>query len=322
MTFFLNQTFKKIMPTEKEYTSRARTLRILRALSDKPFFYTKKKLMELYNVSEDTIKDDFSAIKECGIELSYDGRYRYGLVADKKNNLLQSMLIFTSREEDLLTNGLLQLGLENKEVAKLVRKMTRIYDVSKMHNTFDKVFLTKMDLLENAQKERKLVILKDYHSTNSSTVKNRRVEVFHISAEEDLIHAYDCDVKDIRHFRISRIHKVEIRHDTKWQHEGHHVIVATDPFRIQNNRQVKVHLRMRVGARNELLERFPLTRGHLKESPEGEEMVYELECHVNEKFFGLTNFLMGSYDNIVTVEPQSLVEHLKNEAQKLFNKDL
>ncbi|MFM2268904.1 MAG: hypothetical protein RL757_2345 [Bacteroidota bacterium] len=310
------------MATEKEYTGRIRTLRILRALVELPFYYTKKELARIYNVSLDTIKDDFTAIESAGFDLQRDDRHRYGLVTDKHTNLLKSLLIFTSREEDLLTNGLQRLGLENKEVEKLSRKLSRIYDISKMHNVFDKGFLTKMDLLEKAKKEKKVVILKDYHSTNSSTVKNRRVEVFHISAEEDLIHAFDLEAKAIRHFRISRIFKVEIMHDVLWQYEGHHVIVATDPFRIQNNEQKKVHILMRVGAYNELIERFPLTRGHLKDSLEGNETMYELVCYVNAKFYGLTNFLLGSYDNIIAIEPQILVEHLKNEAQKLLEKDL
>ena len=123
--------------------------------------------------------------------------------------------------------------------------MSRIYDVSKMHNTFDKNFLTKMDKLEKARVEKRVVILKDYHSTSSSSVTNRTIEAFHISAEEDIVHAYDLDKKDIRHFRISRIPKLDIT-PTIWTQEKQHNIVATDPFRIQDDKQIKIHLQLKV----------------------------------------------------------------------------
>ena len=200
-----------------------------------------------------------------------------------------------------------------------MRKISRIYDVSKMNNTFDKSFLTKMDRLEKARIEKKVVIFKDYHSTNSSTVSHRTVEVFHISAEDDIVHAFDLEKKGIRHFRISRITQLEISPES-WSFENHHTIVATDPFRIQENNQVKIHLRLKVGAYNEILERFPLTRGHLKQAPEGEG-IYDLECKVNFRFYGLTNFILGYYNDIIAIlEPDSLIEHIQNEAEKLLDK--
>ena len=309
------------MATEKEYTGRQRALRILFAIVEKPYFYTIKRLAEKYEVDESSIKRDFDAFRTAGFDLDHDERFRYALSAEKKYENLKSVLIFSRKEEELLNEALRQLGQDNREVEKLLLKMGRIYDVSKMHNTFDKNFLTKMDKLEKAQKEKKIVILKDYHSTSSSSVKNRTIEAFHISAEEDIVHAYDLDKKGIRHFRISRIPKLEITHDI-WSCEGHHNIVATDPFRIQDNLQVKIHLQLKVGAYNELIERFPLTRTFLKEASVGEDVLYDFECRVNHRFYGLANFILGSYSDIVAIlEPDSLVDFIKAEAQKLLNKN-
>lgn len=44
------------MANEKEYTGRARSLRILFAIVEKPFFYTKERLSSTYNVSKDAKK--------------------------------------------------------------------------------------------------------------------------------------------------------------------------------------------------------------------------------------------------------------------------
>ena len=308
------------MASEKEYTGRVRALRILFTIVSSPYTYTRKRLAEMYEVDESQVKRDFEAFKSAGFELDYDERYRYALVAEKKYDNLKSLLIFSAKEEDILTEALRMLGTNDKAVKKLQDKLSRIYDVSKMHNTFDKNFLSKMDKLEKARIDKKVIILKDYPSTNSNTVTHRTVEAFHISAEDDIVHAYDLIKKGIRHFRISRITKLDITPNL-WENEGHHNIVATDPFRIQENNQVKVHIRLKVGAYNELLERFPLTRSYLRASPDAGEGIYDLECKVNHRFFGLTNFILGYHNDIVEIiEPETLVEHIKNEAQKMLDK--
>ena len=306
------------MSTEKEYLGRTRSLRILFAIVAAPYIYTKKRLADKYEVDTSTITRDFEAFESAGFELHFDELYRYALRVDKKNEDLKSLLVFSAKEEQLLMSALQKLGTQDAAIEKLKAKMSRIYDVSKMHNVFDKNFLTKMDILEKARKEKKVVILKNYPSTNSNTVSHRTIEAFHISPEEDIIHAYDLDKKAIRHFRISRTTKIELTQNN-WQHDGHHNIVATDPFRIQDNKQVKVHLRLKVGAYNEILERFPLTRGYLKASPEGDEGLYDLECKVNHRLYGLSNFVLGNYKDIVAIiEPESLIEYVHDAARKIL----
>ncbi len=307
------------MTTEREYTSSTRTLLVLKAIIQSPKVYTKKQLASRHNVSTDAIDADFRAIKNADFELKYDKNYRYYIELDKSYEYLKSLLVFSPKEEHLIIEGLQNIKHDEKTTERLMRKISRIYDVSKMHNTFDKGFLTKMDKLEKALTEKKVVVLKDYHSTNSNTVKNRTVEAFHISAEDDIVHAYDWEEKGIRHFRISRISQLEIK-STVWAYEGHHSVVATDPFRIQENNQIKVHLRLNVGAYNELIERFPLTRGHLRPAPDDAGM-YDLECKVNYRFYGLTNFILGYYNNIVAIlEPELLIEHIQKESMKLCEK--
>jgi len=303
---------------EKEYNGLTRSLRILRTVVESPYFYTKKKLAERYEVNESSITRDFRAFENVGFELHFDERYRYALSAEKKYEHLKNLLVFSTKEEEILTTALQKLGLNNTTIENLQKKLSRIYDASKMHNTFDKNFLTKMDKLEKARTEKKVTILKDYPSTNSNTISHRTIEAFHISAEDDIIHAFDLEKKAIRHFRISRTTKVELTSQS-WTHENKHNIVATDPFRIQDNKQVKVHLRLKVGAYNEILERFPLCRGYLKASPEGGEGLYDLECKVNHKLYGLSNFVLGYYSEIVSIiEPESLIEHVQEAAKKIL----
>ncbi len=307
------------MATEKEYTGRTRSLKILFTIVESPFVYTKKRLAEIYGVDESTIKLDFEAFKSAGFDLDYDKHYRYGLSADRRYENLKSLLVFTPKEEDILTTALNKYGTNNKAVEKLQKKLSRVYDVSKMNNTFDKNFLTKMDKLEKAISDKKVVKLKDYHSTNSSSVSHRTVEAFSVSAEDDIVHAFDLDKKGIRHFRISRISKLEIT-PNDWTNETKHYLQQTDCFRIHDNKQVNVHLRIKVGAFNQLLEQFPMARAHLKPTNEASD-TYDFQCKVNHCFSGLSNFIMGNYDNIEAIyEPDALIEHIEVEAKKLLEK--
>jgi predicted DNA-binding transcriptional regulator YafY len=307
------------MSNEKEFKGRERSLQILFAIVESPFRYTIKQLAEQYEVDESTIKKDFKAFRNARFDLVFDKHYRYALSAEKKYDNLRELLIFTKKEEDILTAALQKLGTNDKAVEKLQKKLSRVYDVSKMNNVFDKNFLTKMDLLEKAIQDKKVVVLKDYHSTNSSTVRNRTVEVFSISAEDDIVHAFDLEDKNIKHFRISRISKLDIS-QIDWTHQGSHHLQSTDCFRIHDNKQVSVHLRIKVGAYNQLLEQYPTARTFLKPTSETPD-AYDFQCKVNHRFFGLSNFIMGNYRDIEAIyEPESLIEYVEAEARKLLEK--
>lgn len=71
------------MSSEKEYTGRVRALKILKAIVEAPYFYTKKQLAKRYEVDETQIKRDFEAFRTAGFDLDRDKRHRYALIADK-----------------------------------------------------------------------------------------------------------------------------------------------------------------------------------------------------------------------------------------------
>lgn len=50
------------MPKDTEYGTNIRLLRVMRALIERPFFYTKKRLATEYAVHADTIGNDFEWI--------------------------------------------------------------------------------------------------------------------------------------------------------------------------------------------------------------------------------------------------------------------
>jgi predicted DNA-binding transcriptional regulator YafY len=307
------------MAAEKDDAVKVRALKILKMIVENPFFYTRKQLADKNYVDESTIKRTFENFKSAGFEVLYDENYRYGLAADKPLEHLRELLVFSRKEEEILTAALQNTGLQDPSVVRLLNKMSRVYDVSKMHNVFDKNFLSKMDKLEKAKKDKKVAILREYHSTNSSSISDRTVEPFHISGEDDILHAFDWDRQEIRHFRISRIPKLDISHQD-WQHETKHFIQNTDPFRIHKNELVRVHIRIDVGGYNALLEAYPTARGYLKPVPDVADQ-YDFIAKVNQSFFGLSNFILGNYKSVVAIfEPDDLIDHIQREAETLLRK--
>lgn len=305
------------MAKENEYGTKHRLLRILFAIVNNPKGYTKRELADRYakGVTE-TIKHDFEAFRNAGLRLKYDSNYRYYFEQENQYKQLKDLLHFSEEDQIILNQVIDQIDPHGKRGQRLKKKLASLYDFKRLgHAYLRKPYLTKVDLLLQAKEEEKQVILRDYRSSNSNRIADRFVEPFHISPPDDTIQAYDLEEKELRHFRISRVARVNITNDS-WQYKGSHVIMRTDPFRIVNNDQVMVHLKLKVGAYNELVERFPLTKSYITESEEEE--VYDFQCMVNRKFLGLTNFILGFHHQLVEViHPELLLTHLRKTVAKM-----
>lgn len=302
------------MKQEHEYRIKTRLLRVMRALIDSPSFYTVEKLSNIYGVDKSTIRNDLNAFKEAGFVCEYDEKYRYRFVNEKPFKKLEDLLHFSEEDQALLTQAIDQIENYSERGKRLKKKLAALYDYRRLgHAYLRKPYLSKVDLLTQAKDEERQIILKQYRSANR--IADRLVEPFHISPPDDTVQAYDVTDKALKHFRISRIQRVELT-DEPWQFKGHHNILLTDPFRIVDNRQVLVHLRIGVGAYNELTERFPLTKARIEET--GDPEIFDFQCMVNHKFIGLTNFILGFHHQFIEVlEPESLIVHLRNQIKKM-----
>lgn len=294
-----------------------RLLGVLKDLLEQPYHYTLKILATKYGVSPYAIKKDFVELRDADFMVKVDAQYRYAIVPNKSSEYLEDILFFTEVEKDFLLEALTQVNASDNRLEKIRAKLETIYDVSKLGSSlFSKTFLDKANLLQQAKKQKRVVELVNYRSTKSSKVSHRLVEPFNVNIKEDILYAFDLHKKVIRHFRISRIEKVKVK-DDHWQHETQHYVAATDPFRIVNDKQVHIHIRLKVGGYNELIERFPFTRAYLQHSADQND-VFDFECKVNDQFLGLTNFLLGYYEHIeAIVEPESLIEHIRERSRKI-----
>lgn len=300
------------MPKDTEYGTKIRLLRIMRAIVERPYGYTKQHFAKEYGVHEDTVKGDFEAFVNAGFEMDRDGKGRYAFKVDKPLKKMRELLYFSEEERVLLHDAVHNLRTTPEKQEQLIQKLHSLYDYSRLGFAYlRKPHLAKVDLLEHAKAEKKQVVLEGYRSSNSNTVADRVVEPYHISPVDDTLQSFDAEKRIPRHFRISRIARVRLL-ERPWQFEGHHNIQRTDPFRIVNNDQVNVHLRLSVGAYNELIERYPTTKSYIEETADPN--YFDFQSMVNQNFYGLTNFILGFYHlDIQVITPDSLREHLRRE---------
>ena len=298
---------------------RRRLLRLMMALLEHPFGYTKQQLARLCQVSTDTIERDLDALDNAGFTVCKNDNRCYAFAGEKPLKQLKELVYFNEDEQNLLAQAIDHFAryMQRAQAEKLKRKVVDLYDYRRLGFAhLRRPYLDKIGLLRQSVEEKRQVTLVNYHSSNSNRIGDRRVECFLVLPPEDILQAYDLDRQELRHFRLSRVGRVEFL-PQKWAYEHHHQIRRTDPFRIVDDNQVWVHLRLKVGAYNELIERFPATLANTFPAAD-EPDVYDFQCNVNRGFLGLTNFILGFYHQLIeVVTPDSLIEHLRAEVERM-----
>lgn len=294
----------------KDKIARQRIVEIVLSIVERPRRYTKKDLAEIYDVSVDTISADFDCIRNAGLMLANDAEYRYHFTDKKQYEKLSALLYFSHEDQAQLREAIHLLPVSDREKEALKTKLASLYDFRRLgYELLRAPHLDKIDQLEAAKAAKKQALLVNYHSSNSNSVRDRIVEPFMISPAEDTVQTYDVEKEVVNHFRISRAERVTVL-EAPWQNEARHNNRAIDVFRIVENEQVMVHLRLSVGAYNELIERFPGAKRYVEKT--GDPKLYDFQAPVNRKFLGLSNFILGFYhQGIEIASPDTLRAHLR-----------
>ena len=299
-------------------TPRERVIRVLLRVLANPYRYTRRNLKAHFGVSLDTIKSDIQEIRNAGLEfVQEEGKYyRCAILPESGFDELRYLQSLTEGEKGRI-GTLLNQYLSEKEALYLNKKLGSLYDFQQLGlRALRRPALERIDRLEAARKQKLRAVLKNYRS-NSNKIRDRRVEVFHVDPDLDTIQAFDVEERATRHFRLSRIQRVEIT-DLAWEFEGHHSLKPTDVFRIADIEQVLVQLRLDVQAYNALIEQFPKALSEIQ--PGAEPNTFDFQSKVNDKFFGLINFIMGNAGHVEVLGPPVLIKRIQEEATKILEK--
>ena len=106
--------------------------------------------------------------------------------------------------------------------------------------------------------------------------------------------------------------------DQEWEYKKRHASQTTDVFRIANNKQLQVKLRLKVRAYNILTEQFPMSKNYL--DPDALPNHYIFQAKVNADFYGLPPFILSNHDFLDILGPPELTKAVQAAAAKILEK--
>ena len=284
-----------------------RTLRLMRLMSGNAYL-TVEQLAKRLDTSTRSIYRYIDTFKTCGfaVEKIDDSIYRLISMPSGYKDL-QKLVYFSEEEARVLTYLIESLDETNSLKSSLYKKLCAVCDTKSIKEySGSSKNAANVQALGNAMKDRKTVILKDYSSSSSGTVRDRVVEPFEFTNNHIDIWAYDCEKKDVRLFKIARIGWVDIL-PIDWQHEDEHDKGYLDAFRMQGKTQTHVRLEMTLRAKNLLCEEFPLAEPDITEK-DGK---YILDTKVS-KMEGVGRFVIGLMGDIRVLDSPELVAYIND----------
>lgn len=278
-----------------------RLLRLMKMMSGN-VNYTIDELAEKLGISYRSIYRYIDTFKESGfvVDKLHSNVYKLGKMPKSYVDLKN--LIYFSEEEAYIVNGLINsLDSTNLLKTNLKKKLSAVYNSTNIVNyTHKREVAEHIELLGQAIREKKQVILKSYESSNSHEVSDRFIEPFEFSTNCIDVWGYDSEKKENRVFKMSRIGKVCLL-DEGWSNEDKHQKSQTDCFRMSGFEQTTIKLELSIMAKNLLIEEYPLAEKDLRK--DGDKWILETKVCGME---GVGRFVIGLAHEIMVIDSPAL----------------
>lgn len=283
-----------------------RMLRLMKLLSGN-VNYTIAELGDKLEMSPRTVYRYLDTFKSAGFAVTKLHGDVYKLAKMPKDAVEIDRLIYFSEEEAYLVNSLIdQLVPTNSLKANLKEKLSAIYSATSIADYVDRRSnAAHVEALGKAIETRHQVLLKDYESGHSHTIRDRRIEPYGFTADYVDVLGYDLEDGGNKTFKISRIGEVEVL-DTEWNAEGSHRPQKMDIFRISGDSPIHIRLKLSFMAKNLLVEEYPLAARDLRRS--GSDWILETDLY---GLRGAGRFVAGLLPEIEILEGDALRAYLK-----------
>jgi predicted DNA-binding transcriptional regulator YafY len=293
----------------------SRILRLILFLSN-TFPKTKQECLEYLEIGNSSFYNYLQLLKETGFWIHQkDGQYWIENNSDEAGNILLKLFHFSEEEGYLLSCAIEQLDYPNTVTFQLKKKLQLFLNHDEVLTGYLKY--SKKDMateLVRAKKNKKQVLLIDYASGNSETIKNRCIEPFEFKDDFNLVWGFDVAIEKNRQFKISRIKDIIVS-NLSWQYEKRHQSLPVDVFRNTGNLDKPVSFTMGIRSKNLLTEEYPLSDKYITRVNNNQ---YTFECNV-AKYEGPSRFVMGLPDDIEVKEGDGFIKFLE---EKVINDNI
>ncbi len=162
--------------------------------------------------------------------------------------------------------------------------------------------------LFQALNDKKCVIIRNYRSSNSKTIKDRKVECFQITPDQKMAICYEMGTENlkIKGFKIDRMGEIQVL-DENWTHEDEHIEQSVDVFNMVGGSPIEVSLKMDLFARNQLIEEYPMAKPLIKK---GENINAWYFSENVGKIEGIGRFILGVADHVEIVGSSELKNYI------------
>lgn len=272
-----------------------------------------KQISERLGLPLRTLYRNLDALRQMGFIIVKSGTcYRI----DRSSpffQLITEKVHFTDREAITLRNALETMDAHSPEIRHLKEKLARLYgtDILQHHRT-NPAFGSNLNLLYRAIRYHHVCILRNYHSPNSGTVTDRKVEPFQFLSGNEDVRCYELSSGTCKTFKVERIEQVTVIDSLTWANAEKHKTVHTDLFHFSSEEQIPVTIQMNGRAAQLLREEYPVTDEELRQTSENQWTLSTSVCN----WKGIGRFVLGLMGNIISVEPKEFRDYLTTQIKE------
>lgn len=296
------------MPNE---TKTHRILRLILYLSNS-YYKTKNECAEFLRIGDSTFYNYRKILLDTGFDLKQkDGKYWIDY-SGQDYQVLRNVLHFSEEEMYILSQTIDQIDEKPASANRLKQKLTVFLNQDKvLENYIKKEKTVIVQTLHKAHQNKRQILLLNYASGNSQTVKNRLVEPFEFKDDFNLVWAFDTTLKQNRQFKICRIEDVQ-ESPLAWEFERQHRSKPVDIFRNTGDLNKQVECLLTLKAKNLLVEEYPLAERFLIKRSNNH---FILDAQV-AKYEGPGRFALGLAEDVKPIGDEGFLEYLKIKINK------
>ncbi len=284
-----------------------RLLRVMQLLINNRH-YSIEDIAAKLDISQRTVYRYIDTFRSSGFLVSEsDGIYSLDK-SSKQLRQISDLIYFTDEEAYILKRAIESIESSNPVMDALKNKLYSVYNFKRLADiTVHKEHLNSVNLLAEAIENRNCVTIKEYRSSNSGAISDRRVEPFAFGLNLIDVVCYEPASGLNKIFKISRIGEVIVLSD-QWQNESKHKKLETDVFRMMGFERHFVKLKLTMRAANLLVEEYPLSE---KRMIRMDDDMFLFEDFVTS-YEGVGRFVLGLCNEIEVLDTPEFVEFLKN----------
>lgn len=274
---------------------------------------TREECTEFLGIGDSAFFAYCNEIKRIGFNLlQKDGRY-WVEADDRPTRMLATLLHFTEEEAYILARTIDRIDGNSLPANRLKQKLVAFLNSDMAVEAYLRKAKSEIVMvLHKAIKGGKQVLLVNYASGNSQTIRNRRVEPFAFQGDFELVWAFDTELKKNRQFKVCRIEDVQAT-PLAWEFERLHRSTPVDLFRNTGELTKKVSFQLNLRAYNLLREEYPLSEQYLTKLGSNR-FIFEGPV---AKYEGPGRFVMGVFEDIQLIGDEGFLAYIQEKITRL-----